>query len=516
MPPSLRHAIARLQRAWRLRRAYLYALWGIVVGLGLLDALFLLARLRPLLHQHTLLLFVPLLPAAAGGLAGLAALLWPTPRAAIVRHLDRQLRLADRLTTAWELAAGITPTTPQMRQLQFRETLHRLRSVDSRRLLSLRPPRGVVHGLLLLLLALIPLIALPNPQEAVLVERERLQAATEAAAAQLEAAAQALESDPALDEATRREAEQILAEAQAKLNDPHATAEEKMRALAEAERRLEGLRSPEADALVRHLSEAAPLSTEEVVRPLARALEQGDVEAAASYLRSLADSEEGRPLSPEELTALADALAQMADTLATTEPEVAEQLRQASEALYNGDTASAKEALRSAAASFERAAQAQAPNQALQQAQAQLQQARTEMAQASSGQGAADSASSQPGNATAGNTSGPAGPRGGTQGSGTSRDGTASGGHSEDSGSGAPYGEENGRLEERGETITIPRKETLGSGGSPSEATPGSSRIPYREIYAAYRREAEATLSREPLPPALRTYVRSYFASLEP
>ncbi len=99
----------------------------------------------------------------------------------------------------------------------------------------------------------------------------------------------------------------------------------------------------------------------------------------------------------------------------------------------------------------------------------------------------------------------------------TAQQGQGASGHHEDSGSSAPYGQEGERLASEGESITIPRKEMPnGMTTSIQEATPGQSRVPYRDIYSAYRQEAEATLSREPLPPALRTYVRTYFASLEP
>ena len=510
MPPRLLRELRRLRRALKAHRALHAALWSLVLLLALLDLAFLAIRLRPLLHQRTLL-FIGLAAATiTPWIAALLALLWPVPWEEEVRTLDRRLHLSDRLTTAWELAKGITAAPAPMRKLQFEETMRRLAQIEPRRHLPLRPPRRALHALILLLALLIPLLALPNPQEVVLAERERLEAATEEAAQQLEEAVQHLEENPALDEATRREAETILAEAMARLEDPQATPEEKMAALAEAERRLAALQSPQAEALQRHLSEAAPLSTEPVVQPLTEALERGDVEAAAAYLRSLAENEEGEPLTQEEINALADALAEMADQLAETEPAMAEELNRTAEALRSGNTAEAKAALQQAASTLDKAAQQQAPNQALQEAQAQVQEAQSKLAQAS-GQPMLGEAGKQC-QTSAGGTGQSSNNQGGTaqQGQGTS-------GHHEDSGSAAPYGQEGERLASEGESITIPRKELPGGmASSVQEATPGQSRVPYREIYSAYRQEAEATLSREPLPPALRTYVRTYFASLEP
>ncbi len=510
MPPRLLRELRWLRRALKARRALHSATWSLVLLLALLDLAFLAIRLRPLLHQHTLILIGLAAAMLTPWLAALLALLWPVPWEEEVRTLDRRLHLSDRLTTAWELAQGTTVAPAPMRKLQFEETMRRLAQVEPRRHLPLRPPRRALQALIILLALLIPLLALPNPQETVLAERERMEAATEEAARQLEEAVQKLEEHPALDETTRRKAETILAEAMAHLEDPQATPEEKMAALAEAERRLAALQSPQAEALQRHLSEAAPISTEPVVRPLTEALERGDVEAAADYLRSLAENEEGHPLTEEEINALAEALDEMADQLAETEPAMAEELNRTAEALRSGNTAKAKAALQEAASTMDKAAQQQAPNQALQEAQAQVQEAQSQLAQASGqpmlGEAGKQCQTPAEGTGQSSNNHGE-----------TAQQGQGASGHHEDSGSSAPYGQEGERLASEGESITIPRKEMPnGMTTSIQEATPGQSRVPYREIYSAYRQEAEATLSREPLPPALRTYVRSYFASLEP
>ncbi len=512
MPPRLRRELFRLRRVLKVHRALRHAVWSLAVLLALLDLAFIALRVRPLIHQRTLLLIGLVATILVPFLVALLALLWPVPWEDDLRYLDRRLHLSDRLTTAWELAQGRIEAPASMRRLQFEETMHHLARVEPQRHLPLRPPRPALHVLILLLALLIPLLTLPNPQEAVLAERERLEAITEETSRQLEETMQQLERDSRLDEATRREAEMILAEAMARLTDPQATLEEKVSALTEAERRLAALQSPQAEALQRHLSEAAPLSTEAVVRPLSEALERGDIEAAADYLRALADNEEGRLLTEAEQVALADALTEMADQLAESEPAMAEALSRAAEALYNGDAEQAKEALRQASSALDEAAQQQAPNEALQEAQAQLQEARTQLAQVSGeSQPMLGEAGEQANDGTAAQQTG------GEGNAAESGVGSSAPGHHEDSGSSTPYGAEQARLEAESESITIPRKELPEGFTSVSHpAPPGQTRVPYREIYSAYRREAEATLSREPLPPALRTYVRTYFASLEP
>lgn len=49
--------------------------------------------------------------------------------------------------------------------------------------------------------------------------------------------------------------------------------------------------------------------------------------------------------------------------------------------------------------------------------------------------------------------------------------------------------------------------------GAPDSATSGS--VPYTEVISDYKKTAETALSKEKVPPAYRTRVKSYFNSLD-
>jgi hypothetical protein len=490
-----------LTQALRRHSAAVGAGWGVtgVLATGLLLAV--LAHLTPLWYRQELLRWLAIGLPGGAALGALAGWVWPVPLPARLRRFDSRLQLADRLTTAWELETGQITAPPEMVREQRTETLLTLRSVDSR---PAFPPRPTKHALWITVglgLLLLPAMLLPNPQEAALDRQAALQQAAEAEAARVEQLIETLAENPDLDAETREAALKALQEALSTLQDPRATPEERQTALTEAERQLAALHAPDAEGRVRHLAEAAPLTTEDVVRPLAEALERGDLAAAAAYLNNLA-TPQGQPLSREEVQQLADAFAQMADSLQDTEPELAQEFRDIANEIYTGDAAGAQAALQKAAETLSETHAANAPNTALEAARAQLQSAQ-ERLDASQGQTASD----QPGPGHAGEGAGQDGQSGAEAGSG----GT---GHHEDAGSSAPYGPEAAaRLGEHGGEITLPRPAASGA-PQPTTGLQNPARVPYGEVYATYAQAAEAQLSRRALPPTLRSYVREYFSAL--
>lgn len=502
LPPTLTREfareIARLTRALREHGAVTGAAWGLcgatALGLGLAQ----LGRLTPLWYRGQLLGGVALLwllAVSAGALLGYA---WPRPLPGRLRRLERELRLAERLTTAWELAQGRITAPPALAQLQAQETLETTRRSDPRAAFPLRPPRSLVYATLALGLLLAVTLWLPNPQELLLTQHAAQRQAAETAAAQLAAIRETLADSPALSDAEREAALQSLDAAIAALRDRRSTPAEQQTALAEAEHALQALRSAEAEAQVRQLSEAAPFSTEAVVQPLSEALQRGDLAAAAEYLRALTDPTSGEPLTAEEMLALADAFAQLAENLRESDAELAEQFREIAHEIYTGDIASATAAVQQAAESLSEIAEAHEPNQALEAAQAGVQQTQDHLGQAQGQAPGQASAPGQPGAAT--------GEQAGT--------GPGSPGHHEDTGSSAPYGsDEAARLAGQGGEITIPREIAQGDPRL-TEGAQGEARIAYREVYAVYAATAEAQMAQTAYPPALRAYVREYFSGL--
>lgn len=518
MPPALEREIARFSQALRRHRLVVGAGYGVVGALALLLIAAIAARLAPLWHQAALLLAS--VWAVGGGLCVGAMLgyLWPMPLPRRLRLFDRRLHLADRLTTAWELAQGRITAPADLIRLQQAETLTAARIIDPQPAFPLRPPRAVGFAALVLLPALALALFLANPQESVLVQREAQQRAAAAAIARLEAAQENLTTNDLLSEAERAAALEALEEALATLRDRRNTPAEQQAALSAAERRLAELRSPEAAAQLQRLAEASPLSSAEVVQPLAEALQRGDAEAAAAYLRDLLDPTGKEPLTAEETLALADAFQQMADALNTTDPALAEQLAAAAQEIYSGDMTSARAAVQQAAETLSETAQANAANQTLAQAQAAVQQAQEGLG-ASQRQTTtsvpSEGAATQPG-ASGAQGKPMTGGQGQTAGGAAEIPGSGNNTHSEDAGSSQPYGStEAPRLTGQGGEITLPRQE---ASGSPRTTTglPGEARIPYQDVYATYAETAQADLSRNVYPPALRAYVREYFNGLEP
>ena len=509
--PPLHREVARLTQALRRHSAAVGAGWGVtgVLATGLLLAV--LAHLTPLWYRQELLRWLAIGLPGGAALGAFAGWVWPVPLPARLRRFDNRLQLADRLTTAWELETGRITAPPEMVREQRAETLLTLRSVDPR---PAFPPRPAKHALWLAVglgLLLLPAMLLPNPQEAALDRQAALQQAAEAEAARVEQLIETLAENPDLDAETREAALKALQEALSTLQDPRATPEERLVALTEAEQQLAALHAPDAEGRVRHLAEAAPLTTDDVIRPLAEALERGDLAAAAAYLNNLA-TPEGQPLSQEEIQQLADAFAQMADSLQTTEPELAQEFRDIANEIYTGDAAGAQAALQKAAETLSETHAANAPNTALEAARAQLQSAQ-EGLNASQGQTAGD----QPGHAGEGMGQGEQGTgndgtgQGGQSGEAAGNGGT---GHHEDAGSSAPYGPEAAaRLGEHGGEITLPRPPASGD-PQPTTGLQNPARVPYGEVYATYAQAAEAQLSRRALPPTLRSYVREYFSAL--
>ncbi|HOU14062.1 MAG TPA: hypothetical protein PKZ84_13200 [Anaerolineae bacterium] len=522
MAPALEHEIARLTGALRRHRAIIGGGWGSVGALGGMLAVAILARITPLWHQTALLLAS--IWVVGGGIlvGGLLGYAWPAPLSRRLRLFDRRLHLADRLTTAWELAQGRIHAPAIIVRLQQEETLTAVRAVDPQATFPLHPPRLVGILMLVLMAGLAPALFLANPQEEALARREMQQQATEAAIVQLEATQESLADSATLSAAQREAALKALEEALATLHDRRSTPEEQRAALSAAERQLAALQSPEAAAQIQRLAEASPLSSAEIAQPLVEALQQGDTEAAAEYLRSLIDPNNTQPLTPEEMLALADTFTQIADALQTADPALGKQFQDIAQEIYNGDMASAKEAVQQAAETLAETAQANAPNRSLEQAQASLQEAQERLGDTqrqTTGQGASKSATTQPGaSETQGGpgTNAQDGQPALSQGAGNNTNGIASNEHHEDAGSSDPYGTKDmPRLTGQGGEITLPRQETLGAPQTTIGA-PGDTRVPYEDVYAAYAAAAKADLARNAYPPALRAYLREYFNGLEP
>lgn len=513
----------RLQQAFRdLRRRDLHrnavegAVWGLVAWLTLAILLSGAARLWPWLTRAQVgtVLLLAAGPCVLIGAAGCA--LWPRPTRRWLLTCDARLGLAERLTTAWEIAHHHLPVTPTLAQAQWEDTLQALARADVRTAFRPRWPRALPWGAATLLILLLPLMLLPNPRERDLARRAALRQAAETQAAQLEAARATVAQTSTLTPEQRAAALQALDEAIRSLRDARSSPEEQQAALRQAEQQLAQVEATVRPTAAQAMAQAAPLDTPAVVQPLVEALRRGDLQTAEAYLREITHPA-NPPLTPEEQQALGEALAQMGAALSSTAPELAQAMQKAGEALQAQDP-QARSAVTQLAGMVAELAQQQASAQRLEQARARAQNAQAELAQAQksinapSTSGGQERASQRAGGSAQGGNGGANASGSGSEGSGS----TTISGHSEDSGTGAPYGNVTWeRLTSQGGNLTLPRERLQGSGQGESGLS-GNSTVSYREIYAQYNRAAEASLERQAYPATLRDYVRDYFASLAP
>jgi hypothetical protein len=500
----------------RLAESLTWGPWGAAAGLGAGLLLALAARLCPLLIARVLVGWVGLLM-LAGGIVGLAAV-WLRPRslASSARAFDRRFRLAERLTTAVEIGTGRLRTAPAMARAQLADALNAAVRVDPGVMLPLRASRRALLVSGVLVVALLFLLWLPNPQEDVLLQRAAVRAAIEGQVEELEAVREAVAEAEGLTEAEREVLLQVLEEAIAALNksldrsisEGRTAPEEAVAALSEAERALAPLHDPGAATVQAGLERAAEeMADSELTHDIAEALANGDYQTAAQALAAYS-GEQGETLTQEEELELARELAEAAETLAESASPlqgglrgVAKQLAQAAEAIERGDIAEAREAIRGAAQRMGEAGERVQRQEVVEGTLAELQEGREQIANGCSLAGA-PLAQSLP----------DAGRGGGQQ---------TQPGHHEDAGTGAPYDEVYVpyRFDEEGVGVGVGREgdEGVSVGDVPLPAPEGGrTSVPYREVYADYAAQAGAALEGSYIPLGLKQYVRDYFSSLEP
>jgi hypothetical protein len=506
---ELRPYLRRWGTRLRLVESLSWGPWSGAAGLGLGLLTALAARLWPLLMARQLAGLTGLL--ALVGLAVGLAIVWLRPRTlfSLARVFDRRFGLAERLTTAVEIGAGRLSAAPVMVEAQLADTLDVARRTDPAALLPLRAPRWALPVLLVLAAGLTLSLWLPNSQEAVLLQQAAVRAAIEEQIGELEKVKEKVAKTEGLTEEEREALLQALEEAIAGLEEGRATPEEALAALAEAEQALAELRDPGAARLKAGLARAAEgLADSELTRDVAEALAKGDYRAAAEALAEYG-GDKGKELTREEALDLAHELAEAAEALSETDPELAKQLAEAAETIETADIAEAAEAIKAAAGRMGEAGERVERQEAVEGALAELQEGREQIARAG---GARPGAGEQFGQG------GGAGQPGGQQpGSGQQ----TRPGHHEDAGSGAPYDEgyDPERIGEEGVGVDVGREGGEGLPmGSVSIPAPegGRSGVPYREVYPDYSERAGAALEGSYIPLGMKQYVRDYFSSLEP
>lgn len=382
--------LTRQVRYWdrrlRLAESVVWVPRGLMLGLVIGIVAAVISRLRPWLFSDEIALATAVITVLSG--AGVLAVVWLWPRstAHAARYFDYRFGLRERISTALELSGGVIPYPDRLAERQLSDAVGTARKVDLRALLPLRARGWELVVLALLSGVLAVLLFSHNPQADELRARRELQNAIDEQAAALEEAVEEIQASESLSEAEKEALTQPLEQALENLQQPGISQQEAVAALAEASETLKNLSEGMLPDQQHAYEEAAnSLAGSERTAELAQALRQADLGAAADAMDDMARDLGESDLSPVEQSDLADRLEEAADRLEATNPALAQKLREAAQALREGDIEAAQRALREAAEMMRRQQEQlqQSPlADAAQRAQGEVSESQRELAQA--------------------------------------------------------------------------------------------------------------------------------------
>jgi len=550
--PAFREVEQHLD-AWtlrlRLRDAFVWSLRGLGAGLAAGLVLAVIARLRPFLTESMLIGLAAGFGLAGFGLALALAYFWPRPRLLTARRFDRLFGLAERTSTALELAASPAGLAPDwLRRDQWADAAAASRRADPRPHLRFRLNLREGLASLAVSAALVAAIAIPNPQQAILAQQIAVDQAIAEQVEALEAIRAEIQTNPDLTDEQKDTLTQPLDDAIAQLQDGGLTQEQAVQILTEAQQQLQQQTDPDAQAAADALADAATaLSQNPTTQAAGDALAAGDLDQAAQALSDIDLSQ----LSPEELQALATQLETAAGQLADTNPAIAAQLQAAADAIQAGDTAAAEAALEAAAAAVAQAGDAAQASDAAGEAAAQVAEAQDAVAQAGDGQGQGQGQGDGQGQGQGdgqgqgqgdGQGQGQGDGQGQGQGDGNGQGSGSGNGSGQGDGQGGtagtdPIGQGNGAGdggESTYEEIYSPTHldgtdgtdVTLDGNGDPSGDVVGEGptgpnddgtvTVPYDQVYDGYTDTAYEAIDNGSYPLDLESVIRQYFTSLAP
>lgn len=529
-------------------------------------AVLFLARLIPLENYQWLALGVVTVSLVTW--VGYSLLHRVTPFA-VARRADEELGLRDRLATALALNASpgrISHANPELVARQFDDALAQLKHIEPSRAFPPRVDRRRVLAALVACAAIVGLLVLPNPMDAVIAERREITQTAQAQAQELEKLAQEVARNNALDPKAQEQLLKELRDLAAQLKSNPGDAKQALAELAQFQEELRGSLD------LNRLSEAAALDA--LAQQMADLAHSTDAPQDASELAQLLEqlaaqvaSTNPDALSSEQRVGLTQALEQTAAQVAAGNPDLARALAQLAQSLNsNASGEQLQQAISQATNALQDAAQQQALQRALAQALNQADEAQSRMAQASnaqtsSGQTSSNQASnSQTSNGQtsngqtsnqASNGQGQAQGQGNQSGQGNQGQGQGQGQGKQVGGGGGtnanslPPSQRTGSMGNptgpnksfdtqdidtvyspfhvgQGEQQTVSGQDT-GSGQtttrtdkSPLPGANNPARVPYSEVYQQYLDIAGRAMERSYIPSGLKDYVKEYFSALEP
>ena len=392
------------------------------------------------------------------------------------RQADLLLYLSDRLGTAWEFRDSNSPVA----SLQRQDALASIRSRDPGVAVRIWPGRShflpVIAGFALIGV----LVALPNPMDQVIQQREQLQQRLAQASEEVQ---KAKEQSARADSPLRVDALAAFSQAEQEIN----------------------LLQDRKTGQGRGLEDiGAALATSPTTTALGQALHSRDEAALLDAIEGLADQLDS--MSEPELQELAAAL-QRAANAATGNAGVAGSLRQASRAIASKDPDAAEAAFAGLAGSLAALQNEVEASEALDRTLSGLRGAHSFISGVAVAQ-TADGMAAGPGERDGG-IGGAAGAGQGVPGGSGIAPGGGSGGSGAGNQPGDRQGEGSGRLPPEGETVFVPGQgpdiPTEVRTGPGAGIAPGRLR-PCNEVLGQYTEQAREHMERSPAPRATRNW----------
>lgn len=524
---ELNRLLARLRLRLRLRDYWLLAQRALWVALLFSAVILLVGRMLPV---ENVLWFAALPLAAWLVLVPAYALLRPRSLMRVARRVDLEAGLKERLSTSLALRGLGERALPENLRASFvpalidqvhSDALTSVQMLRPREVFPLRWQRKPLLAAAGLIAAIILLIALPNPMDAILAERRAVAREAEAQAARIEELRAEIVKNAELSPEERDELLRQFEELARQLRENPGNRETALADLTRAEEALRERLQPNAEAraaalqaLASRLRELAGNQTEA----------PADLSTAPQDLQELAEQLAG--LTPEEREALAQQLVQLAGRAGQAgDASLAQALAALAEAARQGDTQQAQNAAQNGAQALSDAQRQLSNQEALRRALAQLQSSRQAMSRAgqmagsgqgqNQGQGQSQGSGAQPGGG--GGTNAGSLPPG--SGSGQVKPPTGSKpGEAGDDLSDQVYvpresGSSNGEIFIPGVDTgggTVEERETR----SPLPGAPNPALVPYRQHFQEYLQAAGQALEESYIPGNLKDYIQAYFEAL--
>jgi hypothetical protein len=403
--------------------------------------------------------------------------------------------LHDRLGTAWELRGNATPISV----LQRRDALKQLNKYTPAATISLWPGRIRLITFGIVVTALVLLLFLPNPMNAVLQQQAAFQNRLARQLAAINQVRTTINNQTAISAQERAMIEKILREALAQLQKANNEGQAQQ-TLAQAQAKLDQLRDPQAASKAQALANASSSlqnSSNTNVSAAGKALAKGDKQALDSSLQKLAS--QLNSMSSAQRAQLAKQIEQSANQ-AQDNPQLSSALHQLAKAVADGNSSEVSDAVKA----LETAAAQEGANQAntsgIDKASQALQNAADKLATATdSGSGQNSSQTQAPGQGqNPGQTQSPSQGQGISGQSGQSNTGTRPG---------------------KNEQVYVPGQVGSGTSNISVDGNNGTVQsgnpVPYSQVIAQYTQMAHDAIDNSNIPPDLKDLIRGYFNSLE-